>query len=122
MGYKYRFKDVKKDLMGHYKYLYENYERKSVAEIAEYLDISEKTVRDFIDNNYSGKNSLGKFSKFDIIILTTTKFGSKSKYLKDQNELIGLIIRRQTRRLMKLQEEKLEKSVEKVKTKAGKMM
>lgn len=120
MGYKYRFKNVKKDLIGHYKYLYENYERKSVAEIAGYLDISEETVRRFIDRNYTGKNSLGKFTKFDIIVLTTTKFGSESKYLEDQNELIWLIIRRQTRRLMKLQEEKLKKSVEKVKTKAGK--
>lgn len=116
----YRSKSRVKELVAYYKYLYENYERKSVAEIAKYLNMSEGTVRNFINNNYKGRNPLGQFSKFDIIILTTTKFGSESIYLEDQKVLGNLIIHRQTCRLIKLQEKKLEESVEKVKTKTGK--
>ncbi len=114
MGY-YGYKSEKayKSIKNYYMYLYDNYEIKSIKEIAEYLDMAAKTVREFIDDVYNGMNLEGGFSKFDIVILTTTEFGANSKYLEDQKRLSKLIIRRCAIKLLMDQKKKLEKQEEK---------
>lgn len=111
---------IERELLAYYKYLYENYEMKSVSEIANYLDMHVKTVRSFIRKYFNGQSANGKFSTLDIMILTSTKFSDisdNSIYIEEQRKLNKLIIYRKLQKLMNEQEnqEKLNEENQKLK-------
>lgn len=108
-------------LMDYYKDLYENFEIKTIPEIAIDLCINGVTVRRILETIYNGKNVDGSFSNMDLMILLCTKFGNKSPYLDDQQDekIQRLIKRRKIIHELKssikngiLEEAKLNKEIE----------
>lgn len=106
-------------IYNYYRYLYDNYQMKTVSEIASTLGLGESTIRLFFNLYYEGQNTNGKFKLLDIMILTSTIFNKKSKYIEEQNKLIKLIARRKLKKLIMDQQKEKEVGNQKVKT--GKM-
>lgn len=88
----------------YYDYLFNNYEFKTVREMANELEIHEKTLRRYISVLYSGKNSDGKYSKISIEILLCTRFNSTSPYYENQKEFSNIIKRRMIVKTLKEKE------------------
>lgn len=70
-------------IMDYYKRLYNSYEMKTIPEIANDLDISISSLREYISFIYSGKNSEGKYSKNSLMILLCTKVSSCNQIYND---------------------------------------
>lgn len=90
-----------KVIIDYYKYLYINYDVKSVSEIANDLEVSCETIRRYIEVLYDGKNMYGKYSKISLMILLCTKFGNKSPYYNAQKELSNILKKREIVKLLK---------------------
>lgn len=99
-------------IIDYYNDLYNNFDMKTVPEMARELEIGESTLRLYLDKMYKEKNCDGKYSKLSLLILLCTKFVPNSPYYKDQQEL-SLIIKK--RQIVKIGKDHLEKQKQKVK-------
>ena len=86
--------DMYELILDYYKYLYKNYEIKTIKEIATSLDLSSNIIEDFLLYNYHGPNEKRKLNSLDKIILLCTKFADDCKYKQDQKLLQDEMMRR----------------------------
>lgn len=93
-------------IIDYYDYLFNNYEFKTISEMAAELEIHEKTLRRYISILYAEKNSDGKYSKISIQILLCTRFYSASPYYENQQEFSSIIKRRMIVKTLKDKEKK----------------
>lgn len=93
-------------IVNYYCELYNNYEMKTIPDMADELEISATSLRNYIEMMYNGKNINGKYSKISLMILLCTKFKSTSQYFDAQQELSSIIKKREIVKLLKEHEAK----------------
>ena len=77
-------------IVSYYMELYENYEVKTVYEIASELDVHPKTIYTFIKIFYN----LRGYEKLTTILMVCTKLNSTSQYYEEQQKYFGELIKK----------------------------
>ena len=86
--------NLKKKLVYYYKELYENYETKTVYEIATELNVHHKIIYTFINICYQAPINENGYSTLMTLIMLCTKFDSSSQFYEEQQENFGELIRK----------------------------
>lgn len=86
--------EVEERILYYYQELYNNYEMKTVPEMAEELGVSASTIYKFLNANCATFNDVKEYPLTLVMIMTCTKFGNKSHYYFEQKEKFSEIIKK----------------------------
>lgn len=81
---------LRNNIISYYIEMYENYEMKTVSEIASELNVHSKTIYTFIKVFYN----LHGYEKLTTMIMLCTKFNNTSQFYEEQQKHFGELIRK----------------------------
>ena len=81
---------LRNNIISYYIEMYENYEMKTVSEIASELNVNSKTIYNFINLFYN----VHGYEKLTIMLMLCTKLNSTNQYYEEQQKLFGELIRK----------------------------